>query len=336
MASLGWFGLGLPEAYGGMGLGFRELALLYEELGSFLTPLPTAATLLAADAILAAGSDAQKRRWLAPLAAGEIRAGFALPTAAVEMPQLGDGNVLSGTLTDVLQGDQVDELVVPVLGAGGRLSLAVVGASQPGVEVRPRPIIDLTRTLADVSFSEVRIGPERVMTLEPRTWTRLLDHASLAIACDAVGGAGRILADTVTYLGVRRQFDRPIGAFQALKHRVASWKIAVEAAGALTRHCAELIADGEHSRSALSSAAKASATETYLKVAGDAVQLHGGIGFTWEHDCHLFLKRAALDAVLFGGVMQHKDRAAELAFGGVLGIRTREHVPLQRFFSRPD
>jgi alkylation response protein AidB-like acyl-CoA dehydrogenase len=123
----------------------------------------------------------------------------------------------------------------------------------------------------------------------------------------------------VAYLGTRRQFDRPIGSFQALKHRVATWKILVEGISALARHCADLGAQGDAASSALSSSAKASATEAYMAVAGDAVQLHGGIGFTWEHECHLFLKRAKLNAVLFGSVIQHKDRAADFAFADALG-----------------
>ena len=135
------------------------------------------------------------------------------------------------------------------------------------------------------------------------------------------GGATRILEDTVAYLRIRRQFDRPIGSFQALKHRAASWKILVEGISALTRHCAELSDDRDPARSGISSAAKASASETYRSVAGDAVQLHGGIGFTWDHECHLFLKRAQLNAALFGSVIQHKDRAAEFAFAEALGSR---------------
>jgi alkylation response protein AidB-like acyl-CoA dehydrogenase len=152
------------------------------------------------------------------------------------------------------------------------------------------------------------------------------------MASDAVGGAARILTDTVTYLGERRQFDRPIGSFQALKHRAASWKIEVEAITALGRHCGELMDDHEPERSGMVSAAKARATEIYLQVAGDAVQLHGGIGFTWEHECHLFLKRATLDAALFGGILQHKDRSAQLTFADALRPRAFEHETLRRFF----
>ena len=338
MASLGWLGIAVPEQYGGLGLDVSHLSLLYEELGQFLTPLPVTATLLAVQALLLAGTEAQKRHWLPALVQGELRASLALPTSAVDLPRLGVNRTLRGEVPDVLDGDRVEAILVPAEDSEGRVYLAIVGKGESGVQIGPRPVIDLTRTLADVRLADAPVDAERLLPLDPSTWTALLDHASLAIASDAAGGATRILADTVAYLGVRRQFDRPIGAFQALKHRAASWKIAVEAVCAFTHHCADSMAGGNVTRSATASAAKASATETYVKVAGDAVQLHGGIGFTWEHECHLFLKRAMLDAVLFGGVMQHKDRAAELGFDRALGPHPKkcEHVALQRFFSRTD
>jgi alkylation response protein AidB-like acyl-CoA dehydrogenase len=335
MAELGWFGLGIAEAHGGLGLGYRHLALLYEELGRFLTPLPVMGTLLTADAIARAGSEAQQRCWLAPIAAGEVRASLALPTGAVDLPRLDHDRTVGGEACDILNGDAVDELLVPVQDDAGRVYLALFHPGTPGIEVTPRRLIDLTRTMADVRLQGARVDAERLLPLDAATWTALLDHACLAIAGDAVGGTARILGDTVAYLGERRQFDRPIGSFQALKHRAATWKIESEGITALTRHCAELLSDRETGQSGLVSAAKARATESYLAVAGDAVQLHGGIGFTWEHECHLFLKRAALDAALFGTVLQHKDRAAYLSFGASLGPpRTPpSHESLRRFFN---
>jgi alkylation response protein AidB-like acyl-CoA dehydrogenase len=337
LATLGWFGLAIPEQYGGLGLGLPHLVLLYEELGQFLTPLPVMTTLVVADSIAKAANDEQKLRWLAPLAAGQIRASVALPTAAVRLPQLGDDLTISGMVSDVLHAERVDEFLLPVQHASGKLHLAMISRTEAGVEINPRPVIDLTRTLADVRLSAVEITGDRLLPLDERIWTDILDHVCVAIASDAVGGATRILADTVTYLRERRQFDRPIGAFQALKHRVATWKIQLEGITALTRHCAELIAERDPRRSGLASAAKASATETYVKVAGDAVQLHGGIGFTWEHECHLFLKRAVLDAALFGGAIQHRDRAAWFAFScAPISREPPEQEPLRRFFSHSD
>jgi alkylation response protein AidB-like acyl-CoA dehydrogenase len=319
MASLGWFGLAIDEQYGGLGLGFRELGVLYEELGRFLIPLPVTTSLLAADSVAVAGNAAQKSKWLPAFASGELRATLALPSGAVELPHLADDQLVSGMVTDVLYADRVQELFVPVQHSSGRVYLAIVSTGDRGCAIESRPIIDLTRTMAKVSLTGVRVPPEHLLPLDEAVWLRILDHASLALACDSAGGAARILEDTVAYLGTRRQFDRPIGSFQALKHRVATWKIQVEGISALTRHCAELSAQGGTERSALSSSTKASATEVYMAVAGDAVQLHGGIGFTWEHECHLFLKRAKLNAMLFGRVIQHKDRAADFAFAEALG-----------------
>ena len=333
MASLGWFGLAVSQEHGGLGFRFRQLTPLYEELGRYLTPLPVMSTLLAAHAISRAGSDTQQRHWLPRMVSGEVRACLSLPTAALALPRLNPDRTVTGALSDLFNGEEVDELLIPLQDAGGRVHLGLFNRSMAGVKITPRPVIDLTRTLAEVEFHDAVLPDDRLMPIDPGVWTALLDHACLGLASDAVGGATRILADTVTYLGERRQFDRPIGSFQALKHRVAGWKIEVEGITALSRHCGELMDDHEPRSSGMVSAAKARATEIYVQVAGDAVQLHGGIGFTWEHECHLFLKRATLDAALFGGVLQHKDRAAQLNFAHSLRPRALEHETLRRFFT---
>jgi alkylation response protein AidB-like acyl-CoA dehydrogenase len=323
VSSLGWLGLSIAEERGGLGLGMRELGVLYEELGRFLVPLPVMTSLLAADGVAAAGNDEQKSKWLPWFATGEMRATVALPNGLAQLPQLADDNLVSGTVLDVLYADRVQELFLPVQHSSGRLYLAIVSRTDNGCVIESRPAIDRTRTLAHVRLTGVRVTPDRLLPLDDTVWLRLLDHASLALASDSVGGATRILQDTVGYLQTRRQFDRPIGSFQALKHRAASWRILVEAVTALTRHCADLTADRDPQRSAMASCAKAAATEAYMAVAGDAIQLHGGIGFTWEHECHLFLKRAKLNAMLFGSVIQHKDRAADFAFADALGTPDR-------------
>ena len=332
MASLGWFGLAVAEEHGGLGLGYRHLALLYEELGRHLTPLPVMSTLLAAHAIALAGSEAQQRRWLPAFAAGEVRACLALPTGAQALPRLDPDGGIVGALGDLPNGEEVDEILIPLQDADGGIHLGIFNRDMAGVKITPRPLIDLSRTLAEVEFHGAVLKYDRLMPIDVGGWTALVDHACLAVASDAAGGAARILTDTVTYLGERRQFDRPIGSFQALKHRAASWKIEVEAITALSRHCGELMDDVEPGRSGMVSAAKARSTEIYVRVAGDAIQLHGGIGFTWEHECHLFLKRATLDAALFGGILQHKDRAAHLSFSSSLRPRVLEHETLRRFF----
>jgi len=317
VAALGCLGLGIEERYGGMGLGFSELGILYEELGRHLCPLPVMTTLLAADAIARAGSDAQRARWLTGIAAGSVRAAVALPRALESVPRLEKGRKARGVIRDVVGADQVNELVVPLRDDRG-LCLAVLSRSDPTLQVVPFAGFDLTRTLCEVRLQGVEVPEERLIRLDEETWRGLLDHAGVALACDAVGGAARLLEDTVSYLGTRTQFDRPLGSFQALKHRAASWKVMLEGARALSRHAAELLASHDPARSQVASCAKVSGCEAYVAIAGDAVQLHGGIGFTWEHECHLFLKRARLSAVLFGSLIQHRERAAQFAFADVL------------------
>lgn len=318
VADVGCLGLGIPERYGGLGLSFVELGVLYEELGRHLSPLPVLTTLLAADAIAVGGDERQRERWLTALAGGSLRASLALPKMLQPVPRLEGGHTVVGSLNDVLDADSAHELLMPVRDERG-LFFAVLSRSDRALEVTPRAGFDMTRTLCEVRLNRVKVDAERLIPLTETAWCRLLDHASVALACDSVGGAARILEDTVAYLGTRRQFDRPLGSFQALKHRAASWKVKLEGARALGRHAAEQVDGHEPSRSAIASCAKVSGCETYVGIAGDAVQLHGGIGFTWEHECHMFLKRARLNAVLFGSSVQYKERAAQFAFTDALG-----------------
>lgn len=317
VAGLGCLGLGIAERYGGMALGFSELGVLYEELGRHLSPLPVMTTLLAAEAIAIGGDEEQRVRWLPAIAAGSLRMGLALPNAAQTFLRLDKDRKVVGSINDVLWADRVDELLVPVADERGPC-LALLARCDEALEVIPCSSFDLTRTLCEVRLKGAEVGGGRLIRMHEELWRGLLDHASVALASDAVGGAARILEDTVSYLGTRTQFDRPLGSFQALKHRAATWKVTLEGARALSRHAAELLCDHDPARSAIASCAKVAGCETYVGIAGDAVQLHGGIGFTWEHECHLFLKRAKLSAVLFGSVIQHKERAAQFAFADAL------------------
>lgn len=330
IAELGWLGLGIEELHGGLGLGVAELCVLGEELGRALVPLPVGATLLAAQAIGIAGNAAQKARWLPPLAAGSRRATMALP-AAGSTAALDARGKLQGKVECVLDADRVDDFLLPVRDPRGRWCLAVVEGKTAGVHVVPRPAIDLTRTLGDVVLTGVDLGPDALLTLADPEWTALINCAAVFTACDAVGGATHILERTVAYLGTRIQFDRPIGSFQALKHRAATWKILIESVTALTRHAAALGGTQDTESAAAASSAKFSACDAYIAIAGDAVQLHGGIGFTWDHECHLFLKRAHLDAVLHGHSRQHRERVAALVFGD----RLTTPRPESRFLLAP-
>jgi len=312
IAELGWLGLCIDEAYDGLELGIAAASIGYEEFGRYLTPLPFMSTLLAGAAINRAGTDAQKSAHLPAIAAGEVSACIALPATTAPLRIVDD--VLNGVSANVLDADSVDLLLLPVIGVGERPGLALIDARASGVAVHARPTIDRTRRLCHVQLTDVALPASQVLYPDDSAWDELLDHACVALACDSMGGASHILEQTVDYLKMRVQFDRPIGSFQALKHRCATWKILQEAAGALTGHAAQLLSADAPLKSAWASNAKFYACDAYASIAGDAIQLHGGIGFTWEHDCHLFFKRAKLNQVLFGAAAQHKERIAGLAF----------------------
>jgi len=308
MAELGWLGITIDEQYGGLGLDFTALGILYEELGRSVAPAAVMPTMLAAEALQRCGSESQKSKWLPLLASGELAASLGLPFH-------GDQSDRRHSVAHILHADTKNLLLLPVAVSDGSMGLALIPPLAVGVTVEARPLIDLTRTLCTVRVNVSDLRSEQVMPVTAADWDRLLDHACVGLACDSVGGADRILERTVEYMQLRRQFDAPIGSFQALKHRVATWKILLESVRALTDHATHVLAAGGNDASTVASAAKYSACDAYAAIAGDAVQLHGGIGFTWEHDCHLFLKRAKLNAVLFGTAIQHKERIARCVLG---------------------
>lgn len=314
MASLGWLALPVAEEHGGLGLGLAHLAALYEELGRHVTSVPVAPTMLAAQVIAEADNADLKSRWLPAIAAGECLAALALPEHR-QLPTCGADGTVSGVVEHVLFADVANLLLVPVSLADGALAFALVEPGQAGVSVVARPVVDLTRSMADIRLDAVSVDAARIVRVSDAQVTALLDHAAIALAADAIGGIDALFDRTVEYLTIREQFGRPIGSFQALKHRMANWKVELAAVRMLVRHSAAVVAGKDARASEAASGAKAYACDTYAAFAADAIQLHGGIGFTWEHPCHLFLKRAKLSQQLFGGAKQHKDRVATLAFG---------------------
>jgi alkylation response protein AidB-like acyl-CoA dehydrogenase len=309
MASLGWLGLAIPEAYGGLGQGIAHLGVLYEELGRELASVPVLPTMLAAVAISRHADEATRERWLPAMGAGDCLAAAALPGEGADAAITGDR--VSGTVDHVAFADVANLLVLPAR-LGDETALVLISADSPGVVVTPRPAVDLTRSMGQVALDGVT--PEAIVEVDRSGWAALVDHAAMALACDAVGASATLLERTIEYLCLREQFGRPIGSFQALKHRAADWKVKIEATTALARHVAALLDEGGEAASATASEAKAYACDTFAAFAGDAVQLHGGIGFTWEHPCHLFLKRAKLSQQLHGSSTAHKERAARHAF----------------------
>ena len=283
---LGWFGLGLPEDAGGAGYGAAEEMLLFVELGRGLTPGPWLGTVLAAHAL--AGTPG-----LAPVLAGALR------VALIDDPADALGYGLTGVARGVADAGAAGGFLV--LGSGAARYLP---AGTHGLAVEGGPSIDPTRRLGDVRFSGIAAPPLAGDAATLRTL------ATLLAAAEAVGVAERTLEDSVEYAKVRQQFGRPIGSFQAVKHRCADMAVRAEVARSLTTFAAVALAEGEETAPRHVAAAKVLATDAALVNATDNVQNHGGMGFTWEADAHLYLKRAWLLERALGTRAAHLDRLA--------------------------
>jgi alkylation response protein AidB-like acyl-CoA dehydrogenase len=317
MAELGWPGLALPEEWGGQGLGIVDLAVLFEEMGYALAPSPLLSTTVAGLALAANGSDEQRERWLRPLAAGELRGTLALFDAGTpatpggfEMEAKGDGGgvVLDGEKVLVMDASTADFLLVAT--SDGRRHVVERGAD--GVTVTPERSIDLTRRLYSVRFDGVRVGADATLGGRQEDYLPVLWRACVAIAAESTGIAQRTLEMAVEYAKDRQQFGRPIGAYQAVSHRCAQMLLETENSRSAV-YGAAWAADAEPEALPLAaSMAKAYASDAGWRVPDASIQVHGGIGFTWEHDLHFFLKRGKANAATFGDARWHRERVADL------------------------
>ncbi|MFG2784329.1 acyl-CoA dehydrogenase family protein [Streptomyces prunicolor] len=334
---LGLPGLALPEAYGGVGCSATELALAAEETGRFLVPSPLLATaVLAAPLVLALGTETQRARLLPRIAAGSLTAALAVPGTAlttaltltgpgggewagggraggVQARQVGDsGWRLYGQVAQVLDGHSA-ELLLVAAHAGGyarsrTLLFLVAGDAEGLVRVR-QTSLDATRPQARLELRDVE-GELLGADDSPHVLRELSatgDTVAAVLATEAVGAADRALERTVQHVKQREQFGRAIGSFQAVKHRLADVYVQVQAAKSAAYYAAWAIGNGER----VGGLALAQALEALRTAAGEGIQLHGGIGFTWEHDAHLYFKRAAGDELLFGPVHRLRAYAAE-------------------------
>jgi len=333
LAELGWLGLIYPEAYGGVGLGQVDLTVVLEEMGRAVMAGPYFSTvLLGGLAVLEAGSAAQKEAWLPKITAGEARATLALTeesarwdAAGVELgakPGKDGGFLLSGTKLFVPDGHTADLLVVAARTARATkadpqhgISLFLVPAHAKGVSATLLPTMDQTRKLAEVTLRRVEVGPDALLGPVHGGWAplaRVLDRATVALCAEMCGGAQRVLDLCTEYAKVRVAFGKPIGAYQAVKHKCADMLVAIENAKSITYYAAWAVDEGVPEAPLAASMAKAYVSDAYRKVAGDGIQIHGGIGFTWEHDLHLYFKRAKGSEVTFGDATQHRERVAQL------------------------
>ncbi len=319
MAELGWAGLALPEEWGGQGLGIVDLAVLFEEMGYVCAPSPLLSNTIVGLAIAAGGSDEQKERWLAPLAAGERRGTPALFDAGlpVEIGKFamaaesdGDGVVLNGEKTLVMDAASADFFLVAT--SDGRRHIVESGAS--GVTVIPEESIDPTRRLSSVRFEGV--GPEATLPGAGEEYIPVFLRACVALAAESTGLAQRALEMSVAYAKDRQQFGRPIGAYQAVSHRCAQMLLETENSRSAV-YGAAWAADAEPESLPLAAAmAKAYASDAGWRVPDAAIQVHGGIGFTWEHDLHFFLKRGRANAASLGDARWHRERVADVVLAG--------------------
>ena len=329
LAEQGWLGLVYPEAYDGMGLGLVDLVVLMEEMGRAVVPGPYfSAVLLGGLAIAEAGSEAQKKEWLPRIAAGDRRVALAwmepsaqLGPAGVTLTAVEKGGkyTLSGTKLFVHDAHTADALVVaartrPGAGADG-VSLFLVPKGTKGLEVTLLPTMDQTRKLCEVALSDVTIGPDALLGAAGAGWAplaRVLDRATVALCAEMCGGAQKVLDMTVEYAKIRQAFGRPIGSYQGVKHRAADMLVDVENSKSITYYAAWALDEGVAEAPLAVSMAKAYVSDAYRRVAAAGIQLHGGIGFTWEHDLHLYFKRAKGSEFTFGDATHHRERVAQL------------------------
>lgn len=324
---LGWPAITIPERFGGLGLGAVELAALLEVMGEALLCAPFFSTVcLAAPALLACGDEAAGRTWLPAIAEGRTLATLAFggssgsPEAdALEATwrRAGEGFVLDGVARFVLDGHCAELLLVAARRPGSSgaegVGLFAVPAAAPGLARRAHPTMDRTRRLAEVALSGVRVGRDAALGDPERgSWAlaRALDLGSVALAAEQVGGAQRCLDMAVAYAKERVQFGRPIGSFQAIKHKCAETMVRVESARSAAYYAACVAAEEAARLPVAASLAKATASEAFFHAAAESLQVHGGVGFTWEYDVHLYLKRARAGETFLGEPAHHRERVA--------------------------
>jgi alkylation response protein AidB-like acyl-CoA dehydrogenase len=322
---LGLQSLHIPEEHGGQGFTFVELAIVLEEMGRVLLCAPYFSTVvLAADAIMNAGTAEQQAEHLAGIASGETIAALAFTepngkwdASGIEMVASGSGDsyTLDGTKMFVIDGHTADLVVVAarLAGTSGEegISFFAVDGDAAGLTRTPLSTMDQTRKQAKLEFSGV---PARPIGEPGSAWAALsktLDQAAVAIANESVGGAQKVLDMSVVYAKVRVQFGRPIGSFQAIKHKCADMLLEVESSKSAAYYAAWAAAEDNDELPVAASLAKAYCSDAYFHAASENIQSHGGIGFTWEHDAHLYFKRATSSEILLGDATYHRELLAQ-------------------------
>jgi alkylation response protein AidB-like acyl-CoA dehydrogenase len=322
---LGLQSIHIPEEYGGQGFTFVELAIVLEEMGRVLLCAPYfSSVVLAADAIMNAGTDAQKSELLPGIASGETIATLAFTepngrwdASGIEMEASGSGDssTLSGTKMFVIDGHLANLVVVVARTAGSSgedgISFFAVDGDAEGLTRTPLATMDQTRKQARLDFENVAARPIGALGSAWPALSKTLDQAAVGLANEMVGGAQKVLEMSVEYAKVRVQFGRPIGSFQAIKHKCADMLLEVESGKSAAYYAAWAAAEDNEELPVAASLAKAYCSDAYFHAAAENIQIHGGIGFTWEHDAHLYFKRAKSSEILLGDATYHRELLAQ-------------------------
>jgi len=325
MAELGWMGLIYPEEFGGTGLSMVDLVVVLEEMGRASLPGPFFSTVcLGGLAILAAGSGEQKQKYLPGLASGKTKATLAFLEENARWDEKGvnlkararrngKGYLLSGMKLFVPDAHVADDIVCAARTSDG-IALFLVERGQAGVNIRLLKTMDQTRKLCEVTFDKVQVRPEAVLGVPGAGWEalkRIIDRSKVALCAEMCGGAQKVLDMSVEYAKMREQFGRPIGSFQAIQHKCANMLIQVESAKSATYYAAWAVANDVAEAPLAAAMAKAYCSDAFRQVSTEGIQVHGGIGFTWEHDMHLYFKRAKGSEVTFGDATWNRELVAQ-------------------------
>jgi alkylation response protein AidB-like acyl-CoA dehydrogenase len=330
LAENGWLGIIYPENDGGSGLGLVDLVVLMEEMGHAVMPGPFPATVLLGGAAIAeAGSAAQRQEWLPRIAAGAAKATLAITEPNARWDAAGitasarearGGFAVSGSKMFVPDAHLADVLVVAARSRDGStmedgVSLLLVAKDAAGLDIRLLPSVDETRKLCEVRLDNVTVPAAALLGELHQGWPplqRVIDRAAVALSAEICGAAQRVLDMTVEYAKLRVAFGKPIGSYQGVKHKCTDMLVEIENAKSLTYYAAWAVDHGDLEAAMAVSMAKAAASDAGRKVCAAGIQLHGGIGMTWEHDLHLYLKRAKADEVAFGDATWHRERIARM------------------------
>jgi alkylation response protein AidB-like acyl-CoA dehydrogenase len=326
-AALGWTSAFVPEEHGGgsvSGQSFVDIAIAAEEFGRAVAPGPLLPVNVVAATIARSGSTVLQKSTLPGLLTGELiatwcradqRGRWIAPEGPVNMVVEGDDFVLSGTAAFVEAAESADLFLVTAE-SNSSLAQFIVRADEPGLSIKPRNSLDFVKRFGDVHFEQVRVGPSEFVgeiTVGAEDATAQLDLAVLIDCAETMGAFERVFELTLEYVSQRITFGRSVASYQAIKHRLANIKMAIEAGHAGVAATARALQQNSPDASELASAAKAYLATEAVAGVQDCIQMHGGIGVTWEHDAHIYLRRIVTNCVLYGGPNEHRDRLCSLA-----------------------